>query len=44
MLDEEKNGSAAEGSGTPPPPPIEAVAGGEAPQNPNMKWYIIHAY
>jgi len=21
-----------------------AVAGGEPPRNPNMKWYIIHAY
>jgi transcription termination/antitermination protein NusG len=44
MLDEEKNGSAAESNGTPPPSSVEAIAGGEAPQNPNMKWYIIHAY
>jgi transcription termination/antitermination protein NusG len=44
MLDEEKNGSAAEGTTTPPLASVEAVAGGEAPQNPNMKWYIIHAY
>src|ERR1700733_10691879 len=24
--------------------PAEAAAGCEAPRNPNMKWYIIHAY
>ena len=29
----------------PPPPPTGSAAGaGEAPQNPNMKWYIIHTY
>src|SRR6202140_5778513 len=25
-------------------PAAEAGAAGEAPRNPNMKWYIIHAY
>ena len=24
--------------------PVEAVSGGEPARNPNMKWYIIHAY
>jgi len=27
-----------------PETPVETAAGGEAPRNPNMKWYIIHAY
>src|SRR5258708_13992777 len=35
-------GSEGEGQQAPPSPP--AVAGGEPPRNPNMKWYIIHAY
>ena len=49
--DKEKNesavvgiGSEGEGQQTPPSTPAEAVAGGEPPRNPNMKWYIIHAY
>jgi transcriptional antiterminator NusG len=37
-------GSAGEGQQAPPSLPAEAVAGGEPPRNPNMKWYIIHAY
>ncbi len=37
-------GSEGEGQQAPPSPPAEAVAGGEPPRNPNMKWYIIHAY
>ncbi len=49
MPDKEKNESAAVGIGqdgqqAPPPPPAEVVPGGEPPRNPNMKWYIIHAY
>src|ERR1039457_1360297 len=47
----EKNESAAVGTGSedagqqaPPPAPEEAVPGGEPARNPNMKWYIIHAY
>ena len=48
--DKEKNESAAVGIGSEgegqqaPPPPAEAVPGSEPPRNPNMKWYIIHAY
>jgi transcriptional antiterminator NusG len=45
--DKEKNESADAGQGgqqPPPPPPAEAVPGGEPARNPNMKWYIIHAY
>src|SRR6202158_3303668 len=43
---EEKNESAATGVGQDgqQAPPADAVAAGEAPRNPNMKWYIIHAY
>src|SRR5204863_2331800 len=26
------------------PPPAEGVQASEQPRNPNMKWYIIHAY
>ncbi len=45
MVDEEKNEGAASSPDTPAPAPAEvAVATGEAPRNPNMKWYIIHAY
>src|ERR1035438_2431397 len=44
----DKNESAAVGLGSegagPPAPPVEAVPGGEPARNPNMKWYIIHAY
>jgi transcriptional antiterminator NusG len=45
--DKEKNESAAVATGQEgqqPAAPAEAAAGGEAPRNPNMKWYIIHAY
>jgi len=49
--DKEKNesavvgvGSEGEGQQAPPSPPAEAVPDGEPPRNPNMKWYIIHAY
>src|SRR5258706_11891679 len=37
-------GSEGEGQQAPPSLPAEAVPGGEPPRNPNMKWYIIHAY
>ncbi len=40
----EKNESAVAGQQPPSPPPAEAVATGEPARNPNMKWYIIHAY
>jgi transcriptional antiterminator NusG len=47
----EKNESAPVGAGSedggqqaPPSAPAEAVPGGEPARNPNMKWYIIHAY
>ncbi len=33
-----------EGQQVPAPVPAEAVPGGEPARNPNMKWYIIHAY
>jgi len=26
------------------PPPIDGAPASEQPRNPNMKWYIIHAY
>jgi len=45
MAEKEKIESAA-ATGSPegaPAAPAEAVAG-ETPRNPNMKWYIIHAY
>jgi transcriptional antiterminator NusG len=48
--DKEKNESAAvsigaEGGGQQAPPSaVEAVPSTEPPRNPNMKWYIIHAY
>src|ERR1700676_1360010 len=45
--DKEKNEGAMvvgqEGQGQ-PSPSAEATPGAEAPRNPNMKWYIIHAY
>src|SRR6202035_1453325 len=47
MQDEEKNGAAAGGvtAGAEQAPAAEGAApGGEPPRNPNMKWYIIHAY
>jgi transcriptional antiterminator NusG len=44
MPDKEKNESAAVSQEQAAPPPAEAVAGGEPARNPNMKWYIIHAY
>src|SRR5580692_604369 len=37
-------GAGSEGGGQPPPSPAEAAPGGEPARNPNMKWYIIHAY
>src|SRR5271166_3947888 len=37
-------GSGQEGQPAQPPSPAEAVPSGEAPRNPKMKWYIIHAY
>src|SRR5712692_7109206 len=38
-------GNGSEGAGQQAPAPAaEAVPGGEPPRNPNMKWYIIHAY
>ncbi len=33
-----------EGQQPPTPPAADAVAEGEPARNPNMKWYIIHAY
>src|ERR1700690_621012 len=47
MPENEKNESAAaghEGQQPPPAPPVDATPGGEPARNPNMKWYIIHAY
>jgi transcriptional antiterminator NusG len=46
VTDKEKNGSAAVSVGPDgqQAPPAEAVPGGEPARNPNMKWYIIHAY
>ena len=42
MQEEEKNQTAA---GAETPSTAEgAAAAGEAPRNPNMKWYIIHSY
>jgi len=42
---EEKDESVAVGEGQPPPDAAaEAVASSEPARNPNMKWYIIHAY
>jgi len=43
MPDEEKNQTAAGGDVGQVASP-ELAAGGEPPKNPNMKWYIIHAY
>ena len=37
MQDEEKNEAGSSGG-------ENAAPGGEAPRNPNMKWYIIHSY
>src|SRR5260221_1093777 len=37
-------GSEGEGKRALASTPAKAVAGGEPPRNPNMKWYIIHAY
>jgi transcriptional antiterminator NusG len=43
--EKEKVESAAVGQdGQLPSPPADAVASGEPARNPNMKWYIIHAY
>ncbi len=46
VTDKEKNESAAASVGQDgqQAPPAEAVPGGEPARNPNMKWYIIHAY
>ena len=35
--------AAVSGTSRATPPPAEGAAG-EAPRNPNMKWYIIHSY
>src|SRR5271154_6997424 len=37
-------GSEGEGQQAATPTPAEAVPSGEPARNPNMKWYIIHAY
>jgi transcriptional antiterminator NusG len=46
VTDKEKNESAAVSVGQDgqQAPPAEAAPGGEPARNPNMKWYIIHAY
>jgi transcriptional antiterminator NusG len=44
MPDEEKNQGAAGGDNDQQSPPPDLAAAGEPPKNPNMKWYIIHAY
>ncbi len=48
VTDKEKNASAAVGIGSEgegqQAQPADAVPGGEPARNPNMKWYIIHAY
>jgi transcriptional antiterminator NusG len=45
MMDDlnQNSGELQEGA-VQPPAPAEASAEGEKPKNPNMKWYIIHAY
>ncbi len=44
MVDEQKNETPSVAEST-QQPPVEGAAGtGEAPRNPNMKWYIIHSY
>ena len=45
--DKEKNEGAAVvsvGQESQSAPPAETAPGGEPARNPNMKWYIIHAY
>ena len=46
MLEEQNNNMAngAEGGQPPQPPANGSSETGEAPRNPNMKWYIIHSY
>jgi len=44
MPDEEKSQGAAGGENDQQSPPPDLAAAGEPPKNPNMKWYIIHAY
>ena len=46
VTDKDKNESAAVSIGQDgqQAPPAEAAPGGEPARNPNMKWYIIHAY
>ena len=44
MVDEQKNEAPSVAEGTQPPAIEGAPAAGEAPRNPNMKWYIIHSY
>jgi transcription termination/antitermination protein NusG len=46
VTDKDKNESAAAsvGQDSQQAPPAEAVPAGEPARNPNMKWYIIHAY
>ena len=47
MPEDEKIEAVASEDATPPvaePPSEEAVSASEPPKNPNMKWYIIHAY
>jgi len=44
MQEEENNESTAGAESSQQPPAAASVAGGEVQHNPNMKWYIIHAY
>ena len=44
MVDEEKNEAAANSATEQAETPAEGVPGAEPLHNPNMKWYIIHAY
>jgi transcriptional antiterminator NusG len=44
MTEETKNEAAATAGAPPVMPPDGATGAGEQPRNPNMKWYIIHAY
>ncbi len=50
MNDDTKNGDAGEAQTQGAVPPAEPLApapgaqAGEGPQNPNMKWYIVHTY
>src|SRR6201987_5915294 len=44
MQDEEKNEISTGGEGAQQPSADGAAVTTEAPENPNMKWYIIHTY